>query len=34
MSPWEKEMQQMEKALAKRLIVPGVNNINRLPAIY
>lgn len=33
-SPREKEKQQDEEALANRLLVPGVNNINRLPAIY
>lgn len=33
-SPWEKEKQQDEEALANRLLVPGVSNINRLPAIY
>lgn len=33
-SPWHREKQQDEEALANRLLVPGVNNINRLPAIY
>lgn len=33
-SPWEREKQQDEEALAHRLLVPGVSNINRLPAIY
>lgn len=34
LSPWDKEKQRDEETLANRLSVPGVNNINRLPAIY
>lgn len=33
-SPRQKEKQQDEEALANKLLVPGVSNINRLPAIY